>query len=155
MEKEEHSFVSCGNERNQHRTNECVAGILPEYLMLLRSTTIDENGLYWCQPCQANQVERQVSVKNLIPNLTQVAVWYHHLSLPAGKHVGEVLLSQAAPWQGIRGKRSHAQEKNMHAVYERCCGSDVHKILPNRNHLSLMISQSPCVLMLFRHLSVV
>ncbi len=30
MEKGEHSFVSCGYERKQHRTNECIAGILPE-----------------------------------------------------------------------------------------------------------------------------
>jgi hypothetical protein len=28
--KREHSFVSCGYEHKQHRTNECVAGILPE-----------------------------------------------------------------------------------------------------------------------------
>jgi hypothetical protein len=95
--------------------------------MLLRSTTINENGLYWCQPCQANQVEVQISVKNLIPNMTRVAVWYHHLSLPAGKHVGETLSSEAAPWQGIRGKRSHLEKKSMHVVYERCCGIDVHK----------------------------
>jgi hypothetical protein len=90
LEKTMHPLVICGYA-NINRANECVETILPEYLMLLRSTTIDENELYWCQPCQANQVERQVSVKNLIPNLTRVAVWYHHLSLPVGKHVGEVL----------------------------------------------------------------
>src|SRR2546425_5279981 len=30
IEKEEHSFVSCGYERKHHRTNECIRGILPE-----------------------------------------------------------------------------------------------------------------------------
>ncbi len=95
--------------------------------MLLRSTTIYENGLYWCQPCQASQVEVQISVKNLIPNMTRVAVWHHHLWLPVGKHVGEALPSEAAPWQGIRGKKSHREKKSMHVVYERCCGIDVHK----------------------------
>jgi hypothetical protein len=43
----------------------------------------------------------------------------------------------------------------MRVVYERCCGLDVHKILPNRNHLSFMISQCSCVLTLFRQLSAV
>ncbi len=68
--------------------------------MLLRSTTIDENGLYLCQPYQAKQVARQISVKNLIPNMTRAAVWYHHLSLPRGKHVGEALSIRGSPVVG-------------------------------------------------------
>ena len=43
----------------------------------------------------------------------------------------------------------------MQVVHERCCGLDVHKILPNRNHLSLMISQWSGVLTFFRQLSAV
>ena len=43
----------------------------------------------------------------------------------------------------------------MHVVYERCCGIDVHKILPNRNHLLLMISQRASILMFFSFLDVV
>jgi hypothetical protein len=43
----------------------------------------------------------------------------------------------------------------MNLVYERCAGLDVHKILPNRNHLSLMISQRASILMFFSSLDVV
>jgi len=43
----------------------------------------------------------------------------------------------------------------MQIVYERCAGLDVHKILPNRNHLSLMISQRASILMFFSSLDVV
>ena len=47
MEKEEHSFVSCGYERKQHRTNECVAGILPELGLYGKSE--NRRGQY-CEP---------------------------------------------------------------------------------------------------------
>ncbi len=43
----------------------------------------------------------------------------------------------------------------MEIPYERCAGVDVHKILPNRNHLSLMISQCARVLTFFSYLDVV
>ncbi len=43
----------------------------------------------------------------------------------------------------------------MQIVYERCAGLDVHKFLPNRNHLSLMISQPASILMFFSSLDVV
>ena len=43
----------------------------------------------------------------------------------------------------------------MQVLYERCCGLDVHKILPNRNHLFLMISQRASILMFFSSLDVV
>ncbi len=43
----------------------------------------------------------------------------------------------------------------MLVLYARCAGLDVHKILPNRNHLSLMISQRASILMFFSSLDVV
>jgi hypothetical protein len=43
----------------------------------------------------------------------------------------------------------------MQIVYERCAAVDVHKILPNRDHLSLMISQCASILLFFSPLDVV
>ena len=44
---------------------------------------------------------------------------------------------------------------SMEILYTNCAGLDVHKILPNRNHLSLMISQRATILTLFSSLDVV
>jgi hypothetical protein len=43
----------------------------------------------------------------------------------------------------------------MQVIHERCAGIDIHKILPNRNHLFLMISQRASILMFFSSLDVV
>ena len=69
---------------------------------------------------------------------------------PLGE-TGQVKMKKPA-----RFSQKETMEKDlMTVVFERCCGLDIHKILPNRNHLPLMISQCPCVLMLFRHRSTV
>ena len=43
----------------------------------------------------------------------------------------------------------------MEILYTNCAGLDGHKILPNRNHLFLMISQRASILMFFSSLDVV
>ena len=43
----------------------------------------------------------------------------------------------------------------MQVIHERCAGIDIPKILPNRNHLLLMISQRASILMFFSSLDVV
>ncbi len=47
------------------------------------------------------------------------------------------------------------EQEAMQVMYERCAALDVHKILPNRNHLFLMISQRASILMFFSPLDVV
>jgi hypothetical protein len=43
------------------------------------------------------------------------------------KHEGEFFLLLATPWQALIVARKAIGRKNMHVVYERCCGIDVHK----------------------------
>jgi len=52
-------------------------------------------------------------------------------------------------------KDTERESKDMQVIHERCAGIDVHKILPNRNHLSLMISQRASLLTFFSSLDVV
>src|ERR1700741_1216433 len=69
-------------------------------------------------------------------NRTSSMIWmcfkYHHLSLPPGKHVGEILLLchipiLVVPLTPLFRFPSLIEEVPMNILYERCAGLDVHK----------------------------